>query len=227
MWKPQRDKEVLGLLAKNYAVSAFDKQLRLEQVTSWSSKRHSKQVNASYNARVNSVADAALRNISGAAETESAGTPALNTDGSGMTPSQDGAVTGTSRDGVEAGKSLGKRAAAASAKRVALTALEVVALEQVKACVNDQSRDTVVGKFKVDSLQGLRLVLNNDESYSVPVARKDAHLQAVRILLASIPFLTCGDRDEPEATEPGAIEEVGSIEHAQLLGDGARSGKCH
>ncbi|KAK3258002.1 hypothetical protein CYMTET_29515 [Cymbomonas tetramitiformis] len=63
------DKDVLVVVN---SASAFDKQLKLEQITSWFSQRHSKQVTTRQNTVVNNTVDASLAARAVGASEESA-----------------------------------------------------------------------------------------------------------------------------------------------------------
>ncbi|KAK3276968.1 hypothetical protein CYMTET_14991, partial [Cymbomonas tetramitiformis] len=103
------------------SASAFDKQLKLEQITSWFSQRHSKQVTTRQNTVVNNTVDASLAaRAVGASEESAVPAASVVTEATAIPAS------------VPPAQRLGKRALAAIAKRQALTKLGVEALEKIK-----------------------------------------------------------------------------------------------
>ncbi|KAK3264915.1 hypothetical protein CYMTET_26371 [Cymbomonas tetramitiformis] len=130
------------------AASPFDKQLRLEQITSLFSRRHSKHVNASKSAALNASVDVALAtNL--AVTTDAQVTQAAAADVA--TPEATASAEATSAPAPE----LGKRASNVSAKRKALTALGVSAFDRIKLCEDNVTREDTVKRLKLDSLHGL------------------------------------------------------------------------
>ncbi|KAK3244178.1 hypothetical protein CYMTET_46201 [Cymbomonas tetramitiformis] len=173
------DKEVL---ASVNAASPFDKQLRLEQVTSWFSQRHSKHVNAAKSVVLNASVDSALLTFgtgepavegggpSGEGSAPAVTTPAPMSTGSSAT---DVGTPAPAPTGSSAAPQPGRRATNnVSAKRKKLSDLGVIAFEQIRASQDGVSREHVVKKLKLDSLQGLLIVLNNSDAYKVPKCKE-------------------------------------------------------
>ncbi|KAK3246906.1 hypothetical protein CYMTET_43577 [Cymbomonas tetramitiformis] len=211
---PNRD-----LLAAVNNASAYDKQLRLEQVTSWFSQRYSKQQSAIQNRAVNNTVDVVVATHGVGVE---GGSGAVDATGAASTVATVAVVPQT----VPQTPSLGKRALAASAKRLALMDLSLVALEKSRACEDIQSQESLVKKLKLDSLQGLLLALHDDASYSLPVARKEGHLQSVLAFLPIIPLL--GAHALAASESEVAMETEAQAHHAnhnsgdQHFGDATR-----